>query len=76
MTPVRPARPEDVPDILRMVHELAEYERAAHEVVATQESLSAALFGGTPDAPSTATKSSTDTISPVVTSTIVGRCPA
>lgn len=48
MTPVRPARPEDVPDILRMVHELAEYERAAHEVQATEEQFQQALFGDRP----------------------------
>lgn len=48
MRPVRPARPEDVADILRMVHELAEYERAAHEVQATEEQFHEALFGERP----------------------------
>lgn len=35
----------DVPDILRLVHELAEYERLLHEVVATEALVEAALFG-------------------------------
>lgn len=51
---IRAARPADVPEILAMIRDLAAYERAAHEVVATEESLTAALFGGTPDAPGTA----------------------
>ncbi|MGL5817054.1 MAG: GNAT family N-acetyltransferase [Phycicoccus sp.] len=41
---VRPAMRGDVPVILRLVRELAEYERAAHEVRATEEQLMAALF--------------------------------
>lgn len=41
----REARPEDVPEILAMVRELAEYERALHEVEATEAQLTAALFG-------------------------------
>jgi GNAT superfamily N-acetyltransferase len=47
MTPglIRPARPEDVPEILAMVRELAEYERAPHEAVATADQFRAALFG-------------------------------
>jgi GNAT superfamily N-acetyltransferase len=52
---VRPARPEDVPEILAMVRELAEYERSAHEVRATEAMLADLLFGtntpsGTPAA--------------------------
>ena len=43
---VRPARPEDIPEILGMVRELAEYERSAHEVQATEEMLADLLFGG------------------------------
>ena len=42
---VRPARPEDVPEILAMVRELAEYERSAHEVRATEEMIADLLFG-------------------------------
>jgi GNAT superfamily N-acetyltransferase len=50
MTPglIRRARPQDVPEILAMVRDLAEYERAAHEAVATAEQFQAALFGPEP----------------------------
>jgi GNAT superfamily N-acetyltransferase len=41
---VRPARPEDVPAILGLVRDLAEYERALHEVRATEADLQQALF--------------------------------
>ncbi len=41
----RLATPADVPEILRLVRELAEYERALPEVVATPELLTALLFG-------------------------------
>jgi GNAT superfamily N-acetyltransferase len=47
---IRQARPEDVPAILRLVRDLAEYERAPHEVQATEEHLHAALFGPNPRA--------------------------
>ena len=42
---VRPATEEDVPLLLRFIKELAEYERLAHEVVATEEGLRGSLFG-------------------------------
>ena len=42
---IRPAGPSDVATILALVHRLAEYERAAHEVVATEAQLRDALFG-------------------------------
>ncbi|MBS2965671.1 GNAT family N-acetyltransferase [Actinocrinis puniceicyclus] len=45
---IRPAAPDDVPAILAMVRDLAEYERARHEVAATEPLLSAALFGEAP----------------------------
>lgn len=45
---VRPATPDDVPEILAMIRELAEFERAAHEVVATEEHLHRTLFAATP----------------------------
>ena len=48
---VRPATPDDVPEILAMVRELADYERSLHEVETTEHQLVALLFGGTPDAP-------------------------
>jgi GNAT superfamily N-acetyltransferase len=44
---VRPARADDVPQILAMVRELADYERSAHEVEATEALLADLLFGGT-----------------------------
>ena len=45
---IRRARPEDVREILLMVRELAEYERAVEQAVATEQQLDAALFGGHP----------------------------
>ncbi|WP_067819370.1 GNAT family N-acetyltransferase [Actinomadura kijaniata] len=45
---IRNATPEDVPEILRLIRDLAEYERALHEVRATEEQLNAALFGPEP----------------------------
>ncbi|MET0523981.1 MAG: hypothetical protein ABWZ91_04215, partial [Nocardioides sp.] len=41
---VRAAVPDDVPVILGLVRELAEYEKALHEVDATEEQLTEALF--------------------------------
>jgi GNAT superfamily N-acetyltransferase len=45
---VRPIRPDDVPAVVGLVQELAEYERAAAEVRLTEEQLSGALFGDSP----------------------------
>jgi GNAT superfamily N-acetyltransferase len=45
---VRPIRPDDVPAAVGLVRELAEYEKAAHEVRLTEEQLTAALFGEAP----------------------------
>lgn len=45
---VRPARPDDVDDLHDMIGELADYERARHEVDASAADLSAALFGPDP----------------------------
>lgn len=45
---VRPARPEDVPTIVALVYELAEYERAPQECHLTAEQLTEALFGPAP----------------------------
>jgi GNAT superfamily N-acetyltransferase len=47
---VRPARPDDVPVILALVRELAAYERAGDEVLATEDSLRDALFADRPAA--------------------------
>ena len=45
---VRPARPEDVPAVVAMVHELAEFERAADQCRLTTAQLTAALFAPRP----------------------------
>ena len=45
---VRPIRPDDVPAVVGLVRELAEYEQAPDEARMTQEQLSAALFGDFP----------------------------
>ncbi|KAG0239226.1 hypothetical protein BGW41_007842 [Actinomortierella wolfii] len=42
---IQPATPKDVPLILDFIKGLAEYERLAHEVVATEEILHENLFG-------------------------------
>ena len=42
---IRTATEEDVPLILRFIRELAEYERLAHAVIATDETIRATLFG-------------------------------
>ncbi|PYC71482.1 GNAT family N-acetyltransferase [Micromonospora arborensis] len=46
---IRPARPEDVPAVVAMVHELAEYERAPDQCQLTVEQLATALFPAAPD---------------------------
>lgn len=53
MSPASPfslrfATPDDVPVILTLIRGLAEYERLAHEVVATEELLRETLFGARP----------------------------
>src|SRR5690349_16848400 len=45
---IRRATPDDVPLILAFLHELATYEKLAHEVVATDADMHAALFGDRP----------------------------
>ncbi len=45
---IRPARASDVPAVVAMVHELAEYERAADACHLTEPQLHAALFGDRP----------------------------
>lgn len=47
---IRPAEPADVPTILGFIRELADYERAAHEVLATEEHIRRSLFGPVPHA--------------------------
>src|SRR6478672_1903443 len=48
MSVIRPATPHDVPAILRMIHELADYEKEPDAVRNTPELLERALFGGNP----------------------------
>jgi GNAT superfamily N-acetyltransferase len=45
---IRPVEPADVPAVVAMVHELAEYERAPHQCRLTEEQLAAALFAPRP----------------------------
>ncbi len=45
---IHSAVPEDVPEILAMITELAEFELLSHEAVATPADLTAALFGPRP----------------------------
>jgi GNAT superfamily N-acetyltransferase len=45
-----PATQNDVHTILRFIRELADYEKLSHEVVATEDSLRASLFGARPAA--------------------------
>ena len=47
---IRLAERADVPTILALIRELAEYERAPNEVVATEEQLRVTLFGAHPAA--------------------------
>ena len=47
-TLIRPATPEDVPQILQFIRELAEYEKLSHEVAATEALLYQNLFGPRP----------------------------
>jgi GNAT superfamily N-acetyltransferase len=45
---VREIRPDDVPAVVALVRELAEYEKAADEALMTEEQRGAALFGAAP----------------------------
>ena len=47
---IRPATPDDAPLIVELIRGLAEYERLAHECVATEERIRASLFGPRPEA--------------------------
>jgi GNAT superfamily N-acetyltransferase len=50
MLRIVPATPADVPLILSFIRKLAEYERLAHTVLATEDLLRASLFGDRPQA--------------------------
>jgi GNAT superfamily N-acetyltransferase len=45
---IRPARPQDVPAIHRLIRELADYEKSLDQVTATQEDLHRSLFADQP----------------------------
>jgi len=45
---IRPVRPRDVPAVVRMVHELADFERAPEQCHLTEDQLHAALFAPAP----------------------------
>ena len=47
---IRTAAEDDVPLVLALIKELAEYERMADQVVATEADVQRALFGATPHA--------------------------
>ena len=47
---IREATPADIPIILQLIRELAEYERAPNDAVATEEGLREVLFGAEPSA--------------------------
>lgn len=47
---IRAAQPADVPLILQLIRELAEYEKLLHEAVATEAQLQEHLFGARPKA--------------------------
>jgi GNAT superfamily N-acetyltransferase len=47
---IKPATVADVPVILSLIRELAEYERAPHDAVATEPQLREVLFGAKPSA--------------------------
>ncbi len=47
-TVIRPAEPDDVPLILAMIRELADFERSLREVRATEDLLATHLFAETP----------------------------
>lgn len=47
---ILPATERDVPAVLHMIRQLADYERLSHEVTATEERLRASLYGERPAA--------------------------
>ncbi len=47
---IRPAAPGDVSELLRLIGELAEYEKLSHMAVGTAPALAEALFGARPAA--------------------------
>lgn len=47
---IRPATVDDLPIVMQLIRDLAEYERAPNDVVATEEGLQEVLFGQKPSA--------------------------
>ena len=47
---IRPATVNDLPIVMQLIRDLAEYERAPNDVVATEEGLQEVLFGQKPSA--------------------------
>ena len=47
---IRPVTESDIPDLLQMIRELAEFEKLLDQVVATEEDYRTALFGAPPAA--------------------------
>ncbi len=47
---IDPATPADVPVVLDLIRQIAEYEKLSHEVIATEVALSEVLFGPRPAA--------------------------
>jgi GNAT superfamily N-acetyltransferase len=47
---LRPVRPDDLPELLAMIRELAEFERLTHLVTATEADYQESLFGESPAA--------------------------
>ncbi|MGE0224288.1 MAG: N-acetyltransferase family protein [Acetobacteraceae bacterium] len=47
---IRAARREDVPDLMRLIRGLAEYEKLRHKAVATEDDYRTAFFGPSPSA--------------------------
>jgi len=45
---ITPATPADVPEIVAMIRELAEFEKLLHEAMATETAIAEALFGKRP----------------------------
>jgi GNAT superfamily N-acetyltransferase len=48
MLSIRPATRNDAPLVTTLIHELAEYDRLAHEAIATEEDITRDGFGPTP----------------------------
>jgi ribosomal protein S18 acetylase RimI-like enzyme len=59
---IRPATPADLPAIHTLIRELADYEKALEEAMATEEQLHEALFGPRPAAYAHVATDSTDSV--------------